>query len=164
VAGRGLYPEAPQQAGDHKIVLLGRRGPQLRPRPAPLEEKHRRLRQLAYPTETYCPGSVPRPEAVGLMCRLRVRPADLEREVPARIVASRGHPGGHAARKERGANLDPPLGRDPPYESRQLGEPVVASLSRSRPRKVIGDHEAFGHADHSRACKAGTCLASVEDR
>jgi len=105
VAGRGLYPEAPQQAGDHKIVLLGRRGPQLRPRPAPVEEKHRRLRQLAYLAETYCPGSVPCPKAVGLTFGLRVRPADLEREVCARIIA--------------------------------------ASLSGSRPRQVIGDHEAL---------------------
>ena len=81
---------------------------------------------------------------------LRVRPADLEREVRARGIAGRGHPGGRAAREEGVANLDPPVGGDPRDQGRQPGEPVAAPLAGSRPRQVTGDHEAFSHTDHSR--------------
>jgi hypothetical protein len=157
VAGRGLYPEASQQAGDHEIVFRRRRGPQLCSRPAPLQQQHRRLCQLVRLVDAYCPGSVPRPKAVSLVRGLRVRPADLEREVFARNIAGRGHPGGHAAGKKGVANLDLRVGGDPRDQDRQPGEPVVAPFAGSRPRQVIGDHEAFRHADHSRVRKAAAC-------
>ncbi len=97
------------------------------------------------------------------MDSLWVRPADLEHAVFARIIAGRGHPGGRTARKERVVNLDLPAGGDPRHQDRQLGEPVVASLFGSRPRQVIRDDEAFSHADHSRAQKAGYASHLSED-
>jgi len=75
-----------------------------------------------------------------------VRPADLEREVFARDIAGRGHPGGLTARKEGVADLELPVGGDPRDQGPQPGEPVAASLSGRRPRQVIWDYEAFSHA------------------
>ena len=95
------------------------------------------------------------------MGSLWVRPADLEHDVVARLIAGCGHPGGGTAGKEGVGNLDLPAGGDPRHEGRQRGEPVAASLLGSRPRQVIGDDKGFSHVGRSRAGRASQLVSPL---
>lgn len=68
---------------------------------------------------------------------MRSAPASSDRRIPVvaastHIAASRSSTAtaSHWFRKERRADLDAQLGRDPRYENRKLGEPVTAFLAR----------------------------------
>jgi len=92
-------------------------------RHAPLEEQHDRLAEPLARVQPHGSVAVPAQQALPLVHRLEMRPADLEHDVAPGAASRRSDPRRGTARLEGLIDLQRPLSRDLPHQTGKLVEP-----------------------------------------